>query len=116
MLKKIKNFFRSRTVYKETGMQVISFFVEKTYPVFSGTFSKKTNKETSFVVGKTKYGPVKIPISEKVYAILQKKSLANRNKIPFDISVRLKIQEIKKKNHKEAKILAGMVILHEKKL
>ena len=115
MIRAIKKFLKSRTFLKETDMKVISLFIEKTHSVFAGTFIDKTNGQGKFVVGKTEYGPVKIPIADNIYKILQNKITANRTKIPIKIKVGLKIQETKKKNRKETKILAGMVILDENK-
>lgn len=110
MLQKIKKFFKSRTFYKETNLTIISLCVEKTYPVFARTFRGKTSKQALFVVGKTKYGPIKIPIGEKVYMTLQKDLLANRNKIQTKIRVKLKMEKVKRGSHTELKTLAGKVV------
>ena len=111
----IKKLFKSRIFYKETDLKIISLFVEKTYPVFAGTFSDKVSKQTLFVVGKTEYGPIKIPISENIHKILQNKINTSRNKIPIKIRVKLKMEKAKRNNHTELKILAGKVIFETKK-
>lgn len=110
MIRKIKKFFKSRTFQKETDLKIISLFLEKTYPAFAGTFRGKTSKQALFVVGKTEYGPIKIPISEKIYTTLQKNLFANRNKIPIKIRVELKMEKVKRGTHTELKILAGKVV------
>lgn len=115
MLRKIKKLFGNRSFYVETNLKIISLIVEKTYPVFVGTLNDKISKRMPFVVGKTEYGPIKVPLSEQEYKILRNKIGVKHNKIPIEISVKLKIQKIKKDGHFESKILAGKVLLEMKK-
>ncbi|TSD02881.1 MAG: hypothetical protein Athens071416_400 [Parcubacteria group bacterium Athens0714_16] len=111
----IKKIFKTKTFYVETNLKIISLVVEKTYPVFAGTLNDKTSKQMPFVVGKTEYGPVKIPISEKTHKALWSKISFGHNKIRTSVPIKLKIRKTKEGGHTEFKILAGKVISEIKK-